>query len=135
MVATIRDYVSTPQDGEKFVEALGVWDRSTGKPWLVVDNAEALRVVDDCSEALVLRIVDEVWHFEHYALPSGERTRVLRIPREITEYKRAQGIESITVDGDLATIECEHHSPDRLSSPSGIVILLDPSGDSFVRAL
>jgi hypothetical protein len=81
---------------------IGVWDRATGALLFVVEGAELLEVLPGRAEVGVLRVADDDWHFERYAVPSGERLSALAIPEAL-----AYGWpSSLAAAGGLVTVWC-----------------------------
>ena len=81
---------------------LGLWDRGTGRPIVVVDGARLLELVPGRAELAVVKT--EPWLFERYAIPSGERLAQLAIPAAFTHGEPA----SLAIAAGLATVWCDH---------------------------
>lgn len=80
---------------------IGLWDRATGALLFVVEGAELLEVLPGRAEVGALRVADG-WHFERYAVPSGERVGALVIPETL-----AHGWpSSLAAAGGLVTVWC-----------------------------
>ncbi len=82
-------------------DARGLWDNGTGRRLFVIDHARALAFIPGRAEIAGIRI-DTQWHFERYAVPSGERLASIDVPDALTYGAPID----IAIAGDLATVWC-----------------------------
>lgn len=81
--------------------ALGLWDHATGAALFVIEGAELLELLPGRAEVGVIR-VDDVWHFERYQVPSGDRVSSLAIPEALSHGWPS----SLAAAGGLVTVWC-----------------------------
>ena len=84
------------------ISALGVWDHATGALLFVVEDAELLDFLPGRAEVGVVRCVDDLWSFDRYAVPAGERLGSLSIPPPLSRGWPSR----LAAAADLVTIYC-----------------------------
>ncbi len=107
-------------------DALGPWDRGTGKRLFVVAAAAVLSFVSGRAEVAVIRIEPRgrkrAWHFERYRVPDGARLGSIAVPPQLAYGRPSQ----LVTAADLATIWCDDdNSPYRfhikLGEPDAVI--------------
>ena len=89
-------------------DALGVWDRGTGKRLFVVEHATLLAFISGRAEVAVIRIEPaqrrkRAWHFDRYRVPDGARLGSIAIPTPLAYGAPSQ----LAIAADLATVWCD----------------------------
>jgi len=89
-------------------DAIGLWDRGTGRRLVVVERAVILALIAGRAEIAVIRMATQprsrrlTWIFERYRVPTGERLGSIAIPPQLTHGRPSQ----LATAADLVTVWC-----------------------------